>query len=50
MTARIIDGKIIATELRARVAEVVARIKQIAVDGDPKKLGEGLRNLTASKE
>ena len=27
-----------------------SRIKQIAVDGDPKKLGESLRHLTASKE
>ena len=28
MTARIIDGKVIAAELRARVAEEVARIKR----------------------
>src|ERR1700754_1562356 len=28
MTARIIDGKIIAAELRARVAEEVARVKR----------------------
>src|ERR1700743_574768 len=27
-----------------------SRIKQIAVDGDPKALGEGLRNLTAPKD
>jgi hypothetical protein len=27
-----------------------SRIKQIAVDGDPKKLGESLRALTASKD
>jgi uncharacterized protein YggU (UPF0235/DUF167 family) len=27
-----------------------SRIKQIAVDGDPKKLGEILRSLTASKD
>jgi len=27
-----------------------SRIKQIAVDGDPKKLGESLRTLTASKD
>jgi len=27
-----------------------SRIKQIAVDGDPKKLGERLRTLTASKD
>jgi hypothetical protein len=27
-----------------------SRIKQIAVDGDPKKLGESLRILTASKD
>jgi uncharacterized protein (TIGR00251 family) len=27
-----------------------SRIKQIAVDGDPKVLGESLRNLTASKD
>jgi methylenetetrahydrofolate dehydrogenase (NADP+)/methenyltetrahydrofolate cyclohydrolase len=28
MTARIIDGKVIAAELRARVAEEVARVKR----------------------
>jgi uncharacterized protein (TIGR00251 family) len=27
-----------------------SRIKQIAVDGDPRKLGESLRCLTASKD
>ena len=27
-----------------------SRIKQIAVDGDPRKLGEALRNLTQSKD
>jgi uncharacterized protein (TIGR00251 family) len=27
-----------------------SRTKQIAVDGDPKKLGDALRNLTASKD
>jgi uncharacterized protein (TIGR00251 family) len=27
-----------------------SRIKQIAVDGDPRKLGEGLRSLTQSKD
>jgi uncharacterized protein (TIGR00251 family) len=27
-----------------------SRIKQIAVDGDPRKLGESLRSLTASKD
>jgi uncharacterized protein (TIGR00251 family) len=27
-----------------------SRIKQIAVDGDPRKLGESLRTLTASKD
>jgi uncharacterized protein YggU (UPF0235/DUF167 family) len=27
-----------------------SRIKQIAVDGDPRKLGEELRHLTASKD
>ena len=27
-----------------------SRIKQIAVDGDPRKLGEGLRTLTQSKD
>ncbi len=27
-----------------------SRIKQIAVDGDPGKLGEGLRTLTRSKD
>jgi uncharacterized protein (TIGR00251 family) len=27
-----------------------SRIKQVAVDGDPKKLGESLRILTASKD
>ena len=27
-----------------------SRLKQIAVDGDPKQLGESLRRLTASKE
>ena len=27
-----------------------SRIKQIAVDGDPKKLGDSLRTLTASKD
>jgi uncharacterized protein (TIGR00251 family) len=27
-----------------------SRIKQIAVDGDPRKLGEGLRHLTQSKD
>ena len=27
-----------------------SRIKQIAVDGDPRKLGESLRILTASKD
>ena len=27
-----------------------SRLKQIAVDGDPKKLGERLRHLTASKD
>src|ERR1700761_2380429 len=26
-----------------------SRLKQIAVDGDPKRLGEALRSLTASK-
>src|ERR1700756_4540654 len=26
-----------------------SRLKQIAVDGDPKRLGEGLRGLTAPK-
>jgi hypothetical protein len=27
-----------------------SRIKQIAVDGDPKRLGEGLRHLTQAKD
>jgi hypothetical protein len=27
-----------------------SRIKQVAIDGDPKKLGESLRRLTASKD
>ncbi len=27
-----------------------SRIKQIAVDGDPRKLGEGLRTLTQTKD
>ena len=29
---------------------VTSRIKQIAVDGDPRMLGEALRNLTQSKD
>jgi len=28
---------------------MTSRLKQIAVDGDPAKLGEALRNLTAAK-
>jgi uncharacterized protein (TIGR00251 family) len=31
------------------VSGVTSRLKQIAVDGDPAKLGEALRNLTAAK-
>jgi uncharacterized protein (TIGR00251 family) len=27
-----------------------SRIKQIAIDGDPRKLGDGLRTLTRSKD
>jgi hypothetical protein len=27
-----------------------SRIKQIAVDGDPKRLGESLRHLTQAKD
>ena len=48
--------ELLATSLGVSKASVrllsgaTSRIKQIAVDGDPKKLGEGLRNLTASKE
>ena len=76
MTARIIDGKAIAAELRARVADggeanravtellakalgvpkakvkilsgVTSRLKQVAVDGDPKILGETLRKATVA--
>jgi len=48
--------ELLATSLGVSKASVrllsgaTSRIKQVAVDGDPKKLGEGLRNLTASKE
>ena len=38
---------------RARVrilSGVTSRLKQIAVDGDPAKLGESLRKLTATKK
>jgi uncharacterized protein len=31
------------------VAGATSRLKQIAVDGDPRKLGEALRQLTAAK-
>jgi uncharacterized protein (TIGR00251 family) len=31
------------------VSGMTSRLKQIAVDGDPAKLGEALRNLTAAK-
>jgi hypothetical protein len=36
---------------RVRVLSgTTSRLKQIAVDGDPAKLGESLRNLTAAKK
>jgi uncharacterized protein (TIGR00251 family) len=37
---------------RARVkilSGVTSRLKQVAIDGDPKKLGEALRKVTASR-
>ena len=35
---------------RVRIASgVTSRLKQVAVEGDPKKLGEALRRLTALK-
>ena len=57
MTARIIDGKAIAAELRARVAAEVTRVKRehdlvpglavVLVGNDPARLGEALRKLAA---
>ena len=58
MTARIIDGKVIAAELRARVADEVARVRRehqltpglavVLVGSDPAKLGDALRKVTAA--
>ena len=48
--------ELLAKSLRVPKASVrilsgaTSRIKQVAVDGDPKKLGESLRHLTASKD
>jgi uncharacterized protein YggU (UPF0235/DUF167 family) len=48
--------ELLATSLRVSRASVrlvsgaTSRIKQVAVDGDPKKLGESLRKLTQAAE